>query len=71
MAQKSEDLTAAIQAYNHSLELTPSDFGYLLLAQALDQAGRHDEAEAARRQAAALSQNLEQATKMAEDAVGR
>ena len=71
MAQKSEDLTAAIQAYNHSLELTPSDFGYLLLAQALDQAGRHDEAEAARRQAAALSQNLEQATRMAEDAVGR
>jgi tetratricopeptide (TPR) repeat protein len=71
MAQKSGDLTAAIQAYNHSLELTPSDFGYLLLAQALDQAGRHDEAEAARRRAAALSQNLEQATKMADDAVGR
>ncbi len=71
MAQKSGDLTAAIQAYNHSLELTPSDFGYLLLAQALDKAGRNDEAEAARRQAAGLSQNLEQARKMADDALGR
>ena len=71
MAQKSGDLTAAIQAYNHSLELTPSDFGYLLLAQALDKAGRNDEAEAARRQAAGLSQNLKQARKMADDALGR
>ena len=69
MAQKLGDLTAAIQAYNNSVELAPSDFGYLLLAQALDQAGRHDEAESARRQAAALSQNLEQARKMAEDAL--
>ena len=71
MAQKLGDLSGAIQAYNNSVELAPSDFGYLLLAQALDQAGRHDEAEAARRQAAALSQNLEQAKKMAEDALAK
>jgi len=69
MAQKLGDLSGAIQAYNNWVELAPSDFGYLLLAQALDQAGRHDEAEAARRQAAALSQNLEQARKMAEEAL--
>ncbi len=71
MAQKLGDLSGAIQAYNNSVELAPSDFGYLLLAQALDQAGRHDEAEAARRRAAALSQNLEQAKKMAEDALAK
>ena len=71
MAQRSGDLTAAIQAYKNSLELTPSDWGYLLLADALDQAARHDDAEAARRKAAALSQNLEQARKTAEDTLGK
>jgi protein O-mannosyl-transferase len=71
MAQKLGDLSAAIQAYNNSLRLTPSDFGYLLLAQSLDQAGRHNEAEAARRQAAAVSHNIEQARQMAEDALAR
>jgi len=71
MAQKSGDLNAAIQAYDNSLEIEPSDFGYLLLARALDQAGRHDEAEASRRKAAALSQNMEQSLKTAEDALAK
>jgi len=71
MAQKSGDLSGAIQAYNNSLQLTRTDFGYLLLAQALDQAGRHDEAEAARRLAAGLSQNMDQARKTAEDALAK
>ncbi len=71
MAQKSGDLNAAIQAYNNSLQIEPSDFGYLLLAQALDQAGRHDEAEAARRKAAALSRKLEEARKTAENALAK
>lgn len=71
MAQKAGDLSAAIQAYNNSLQIAPSDFGYLLLAQALDQAGHHDEAEAARRKAAALSQNMEQSRKTAENALAK
>lgn len=71
MAQKSGDINAAIQAYNNSLQIEPSDFGYLLLAQALDQAGRHEEAEAARRKAAVLSQNLEEAKKTAENALAK
>ena len=71
MAQKAGDLNAAIQAYRTSLRLAPFDWGYLLLAQALDEAGRRDEAEAARRQAAALSRNMEQARKTAENALSK
>ena len=69
MAQKSGDLKTAIQAYNKTLKIAPFDWGYLLLARALEQAGRHEEAQAAARQAAAISQNIAQAQKNAESAL--
>ena len=57
-AQKTGDLSAAVQAYSRALEIQPSDFGYLLLARALEQSGRKDEAEAATLRARRLSENF-------------
>ncbi len=71
MAQKAGDLSAAVQAYNKTLKIAPLDWGYLLLARALDQQGRATEAEAARRHAAAISQNMEQARKAADAALAK
>ena len=56
--QKSGDLTGAIEAYSQAVKLQPSDVGYLLLAQALEQTGRTSEAQAAERQAKLVSQDF-------------
>ncbi len=64
IAYKSGDPKAAIPAIQNALALDPFDWGYLLQARAFDEAGKHQEAEVARRKAAALSQNLTQARKM-------
>ena len=64
IAYKSGDPKAAIPAIQNALALDPFDWGYLLQARAFDEAGKHEEAEVARRKAAALSQNLTQARKM-------
>ena len=56
--QKSGDLTGAIEAYSRALKLQPSDVRYVLLAQALEQGGRTNEAQAAERQAKLVSQDL-------------
>ncbi|MGA2905539.1 MAG: tetratricopeptide repeat protein, partial [Candidatus Korobacteraceae bacterium] len=69
MAHKSGDLDTAIQAYTKTLQIAPFDWGYLVLARALEQEGRHSEAEAATERAAALSQNIEQAQKAADSAL--
>ena len=58
MAQKMGDLPAAIKAYQQALQLHPSDFGYLLLASALEQSGEKDQANEARRKAATISDNV-------------
>ncbi|HUI85292.1 MAG TPA: tetratricopeptide repeat protein, partial [Candidatus Binatia bacterium] len=71
VAQKSGDVGGAIQAYTTALKIAPLDWGYLLLGGALDQAGRHEEAQAARRQAAAISQNIGQAQKTADSVLGQ
>ena len=71
MAQKSGDLSTAIAAYTKAMKIAPFDWGYLLLAHALEQDGRHDEARAATRQASALSQNLEQAQKTADNVMAQ
>jgi protein O-mannosyl-transferase len=54
-AQKTGDVDRAIQAYCQALKLQPTQRGYLLLARALQQAGRQEEAQAAMQQAMALS----------------
>jgi protein O-mannosyl-transferase len=66
VAQKSGDLNTAIQAYTKALKIAPFDWGYLLLARALAQDGRQEEAQAATRRAKALSENMEQAQKRAD-----
>jgi len=71
MAQKAGDLNAAIQAYTRSLNIAPLDWGYLLLAQALNDAGRPDEALKARQRAGAISQNIERAQKTADNALAK
>ncbi len=58
MEQKSGELTGAIEAYSRAVKLQPSDVGYLLLAQALQQSGRSAEAQAAAQQAKFASRDL-------------
>jgi tetratricopeptide (TPR) repeat protein len=71
MAQKSSDLNAAIPAYTRAVQINSFDWGYLLLAQSLDDAGRHDEALTARRRAGAISPNIERAQKTADAALAK
>jgi tetratricopeptide (TPR) repeat protein len=64
--QKSGDLGAAIQAYSQAMKLQPSDWGYLLLARALEQGGDNPAALSAIRQAQGLTHNLENAQRSAD-----
>ena len=60
MAQKTGDVETAIQAYSQAVKLQPTQRGYQLLAQALQQAGRQQEAQAAWLQGTALAANANQ-----------
>ena len=53
MAQKTGDLPLAINAYSRGLAVHPTDYGYILLAGALDASGEKDQANAARQKAEA------------------
>ncbi len=64
--QKSGDLAGAIQAYSEGVKVKPTDVGYLLLAGALEQNGRQDEAATARQQAKVLSANFAEAHRIAD-----
>ena len=55
---KSGDAAAAAQAFSHAARIQPVDVTFLLLARALEQSGHLAEAEAARKQATLISQNL-------------
>jgi len=66
-AQRSGDLNLAVTAYSRAMQVHPSDFGYVLLAGALEQSGDHAQAEAARRQAELLSRNLGAAQRYADE----
>ena len=57
IAQKTGDLTGAVDFYSRAVKVDPSDAGYLLLAQALAKAGRASEARAAYGQAQKISPN--------------
>ena len=69
VAQESGDLNAAIKNYSQGVEMQPSDVGYLLLAQALEKAGRASEAQKARQHASQLSKNLQGAKRVADGPV--
>ena len=56
--QKSGDAPAAVEAYSQAMKLRSSDVGYLLLARALEQCGRYDEARDAFQRAKAMSPDL-------------
>jgi tetratricopeptide (TPR) repeat protein len=66
MAQRSGDLSTAIEAYSNALKIESLDWVYVLLARALEQSGRRDEARAAMEKASVLSKNFEQTQRVAE-----
>jgi protein O-mannosyl-transferase len=59
LAQRSGDLSLAIQNYQRANAAKPSEIAYRLLAQALEQSGRKDEAQAAIERAKLLTNNLD------------
>jgi tetratricopeptide (TPR) repeat protein len=59
------DFAAAVRQFSHAMAIQPTDVGYLLLARALEQAGRPADAEAAGQAARQLSPNFDEATKAA------
>jgi tetratricopeptide (TPR) repeat protein len=61
IAQRSGDPITAVDLYTRAVAVRPSDVGYLLLARALQENGRPQEAEAARKQAQRLSGDLTRA----------
>jgi tetratricopeptide (TPR) repeat protein len=65
IAQENADLPEAIRQYSRALAVQPTDAGYLLLAQALRQEGRLDEANATSERVARFSPNLAEAQKTA------
>jgi protein O-mannosyl-transferase len=64
--QKSGNVGSAIQAYSQAMKLQPSDWGYLLLARALEQSGDNNAALSAIRQAQSMTHNLENAQRGAD-----
>jgi tetratricopeptide (TPR) repeat protein len=66
IAQKDGDLPEAVRQYSRAMAAQPTDVGYLLLAQALQQQGRSDEAKAICERVARLSPNLSEAQKTAD-----
>ncbi len=66
IAQQSGDLPEAIRQYSHAMAVQPTDVGFLLLAQALQQNGRVDEAKAISDRVARFSSDLQGAQKMVE-----
>lgn len=70
IAQKTGDLDRAIDCYARFAAMEPSDVAYLLLAQALNLAGRRKEADFAAEQAQRLSRDMIQAQKIVEKVLG-
>jgi protein O-mannosyl-transferase len=67
MAQRTADPGLAVSAYSRAMQVHPCDYGYLLLAGALDQSGDGVAAESARRNAELLSRNLGAAQRYANE----
>lgn len=66
IAQKNGALPEAVRQYSNAMAVQPTDVGYLLLAQALQQEGRTVEANAISERVARFSANLPEAQKIAE-----
>jgi len=63
IAQKNGDLPEAIRQYSNAVAIQPTDVGFLLLSQALQQAGRSAEANVISDRVAQVSPNLGDAQK--------
>lgn len=66
IAQQNGDSNEAVQQYSRAMAFEPTDVGFLLLAQALQQQGHAEEANAIRERVARLSPNLAEAQKTAD-----
>jgi protein O-mannosyl-transferase len=71
IAQTSGDLAEAVRDYSRAMAIEPTDVGYLLLAGALQQEGRLDEARAIEERVARLSPNLAEAQATARALTGK
>jgi Flp pilus assembly protein TadD len=65
LAERDGDVALALARLSHAVQVEPSDVGYLLLEQALRQAGRAVEADDADAQAQQISKDLSQAQRSA------
>ncbi len=70
-AQRTGQLDVAIDAYHHANQLKEADIGYVLLAVALQQRGRQEEARQALERARHLSLDIDKAQKVADSVLGR
>jgi protein O-mannosyl-transferase len=61
LSQDEGNLPEAIRDFSQAVSIQPTDVHYLLLARALEQSGRFQEAQAARAEAARISTDLSQA----------
>ena len=66
-AQRTGDMALAVNAYSHAVEIYPSDFGYVLLAGALEENGEAAQAQAAREKGERLSKNFGAAERYAHE----
>ncbi len=71
IAQKNGDLPEAIRDYSRAMAVEPTDVGYLLLAQALEEEGQRDEARAIREKLQKVSPDIDAAKKQADSLQGK
>lgn len=71
IAQKTGDLPEAIRQYSRAMAVEPTDVGYLLIAQVLQQEGDADGARSLLERVARLSPNLPEAQKEANSLLGK
>jgi len=69
--QSTGDLAAAAEYFARAVAVQPSDFGYLLLAQALEKTGHASEAQLAYQSAQQISPDLERAKHTANSLLGQ
>ena len=65
IAEKNGDPAEAVRLFSRAMEVEPTDVGFLLLAHALQQEGKLDEAKAIRERVAHFSPNFLEAQKVA------
>jgi Tfp pilus assembly protein PilF len=71
IAGKNGDFPEAVREYSRAMTIEPTDVGYLLMAEALKEEGRLDEARAIEARVARLSPNLGEAQATARALIGK